>query len=255
MSKNKKQIADFVLSKEQKVGGFGFAKISPPTGEDTYFAVKILNELQVPYKNSKTVSYVKNVEIQKNIHAKQLNHLVYLYKIFDLNEELKRVTESIVEFSENIDSLSELYYLLRLKENLDIRIDSNEKIGNILSSTIRKPPECMSDCEMRIFLMNNLKLHFNRQRYIGWIQKAQNGDGGFGFFPGSTSFLENVYYALKSLKQLHSKPLELDKCEYFVRGCTTNNGGFGRQISAVPKLEYTYYGIRCLKILDGMKKP
>lgn len=71
--------------------------------------------------------------------------------------------------------------------------------------------------------------------------------------PGSTSFLENVYSALDSLRMLRSAPLDIRACEDFVLSCRSKEGAFGRQIMALPSLEHSLIAVRSLKIIDGMR--
>ena len=66
---------------------------------------------------------------------------------------------------------------------------------------------------------------------VDWLQRSQNGDGGFGFFPGTTSFIENCHAGLAALTLLAAVPVDLVNARAFVIACQTGAGGF-RVISA-----------------------
>jgi len=147
-----------------------------------------------------------------------------------------------------------MYYITKTKELLDIDSRLSQRQKDILSSITIEKLKYISDCEKYLSLVNKYKIPFEKQDYIVWIQNAQNPDGCFGFFPKTTSFLENTFHALKALNELRSSPNSIKKCEQFIHSCRTLEGGFGRQTTSVPTLEYSYYAIISLKIIDKMKK-
>jgi len=102
--------------------------------------------------------------------------------------------------------------------------------------------------------MKNIKKDFNRQEHITWLQQTQGIDGGFGFYPQTTTFIENTYHGLYALEQLEAEPLKLQACEKFILLCRTGNSAFGRKIISIPTLEATYYATKSLEIIDRMKK-
>ena len=53
-NEEKKKIISFILQYEQPNGGFSFSKNTPPTREDTYYALRILNKLDTEYNNRNT---------------------------------------------------------------------------------------------------------------------------------------------------------------------------------------------------------
>jgi len=84
---------------------------------------------------------------------------------------------------------------------------------------------------------------------IDWLQRCQTPDGGFGFMPGTTSFIENTHFCLKSLTRLQAKPEDTQKAVAFISRCQTRYGGFGRRGLASPFLDSTYHAIASLSIL------
>lgn len=86
----------------------------------------------------------------------------------------------------------------------------------------------------------------------GWLRACQNGDGGFGFFPGTTSFLENSYYCLSALSLLKACPADPARAEQFVVSCQTGAGGFARSIVGAPFLEFSRQAIRLALCTAGV---
>lgn len=81
---------------------------------------------------------------------------------------------------------------------------------------------------------------------IAWLQACQNGDGGFGFFPGTTSFIENCHACLRALAFLGAKPLDPELAASFLSGCQTAGGGFSRGGRAAPFLDATWHALASL---------
>jgi len=146
--------------------------------------------------------------------------------------------------------LDEAYYLTKINKLMGNKIflDYDAKRYN------NEPPRYVSDILKVVYLFNELKEEFNKVVYVKYLQDCQNSDGGFGFHPGTTSFLENTYYSLKALTILHARPKEIEKCKQFIVSCKINAGGFGRQSITVPTIESTYYAIKSLKLLRMIKR-
>ena len=85
-----------------------------------------------------------------------------------------------------------------------------------------------------------------------WLRGCQNDDGGFGFFPGTTSYMEYSDYALSALHLLGDRPDNPEQASRFIRYCQTGSGGFSRSIRALPFLESSYHAVRALQVLAHM---
>ncbi|KAA0006132.1 MAG: hypothetical protein FE039_00435 [Thermoplasmata archaeon] len=254
--RKKKKLIDFIFSKEKIEGGFSFTRSTPPTIEDTYFALRLLKELGENYVNKKTQEYIKKININEKTGLKQLYRLVYLYDFYSLygNKLVVRNYFSSSVFNYDIDKISDIYYIVMIKELLKMGIELNQKVIGFLTGVTPEKLGYISECAQYVITMNKLRLPFVKERFIQWVRDAQNPDGCFGFTLKTTSFLENTYHALRALKVLGSKPRNMENCERFIYSCLTKSGGFGRQSNTVPTLEYSYYAIVNLKILDEMKK-
>ncbi|MGV1100995.1 prenyltransferase/squalene oxidase repeat-containing protein [Thiovibrio sp. JS02] len=91
-----------------------------------------------------------------------------------------------------------------------------------------------------------------REKLVPWFQNCQTADGGFGFMPGTTSFIENSHFCLRALTRLRAKPLDPGGAAAFIAGCQTRNGGFGRRGRAAPFLDATYHAVAGLSFLGGL---
>jgi prenyltransferase beta subunit len=104
----------------------------------------------------------------------------------------------------------------------------------------------------KVSILLNHGIDFNRQEIIKWVQLCQNGDGGFGFYPGTTSFMENTYCALEILAKLGSSPVQTELCQRYILSCQTKNGGFGRAPASFPFIESTFHAVMGLLLLEKM---
>lgn len=82
-----------------------------------------------------------------------------------------------------------------------------------------------------------------------WLRACQNGDGGFGFMPGTTSFIENCAYCLRALAALDAEPSDPLGAWQFLAACQTGAGGFSRNGRAAPFLDATWHGLTSLALL------
>ena len=108
---------------------------------------------------------------------------------------------------------------------------------------------------MSLFLSERLGLKMvERDKAIDWLRACQNYDGGFGFMPGTTSFIENTFYGLRALNLLGGKPKDMEMALNYVLSCRTKSGGFSRKANAAPFLDATYYAIGSLMELQKCRK-
>jgi hypothetical protein len=247
--KNKKEIIDFVMSHELSDGGFSVSLFAPPSLEDTYYALKSLRELGNNHISETTVRYLKELLKQGKLSSLKLAyHLGVLIKDYRIRVKLDAIEKTLKNLHPN--TVSELYYFFMLNKILfhKAKLDKEKSIW----SKDRTPEKLKYAEEVGryVLLMKELGLSYDKERYIHWLQLLQNSDGGFGMKPGTTSFLEHTYMALRALIALNAKPLLVKKCREFIITSQANDGGFGRQSITVPRLEYTYFAIISFKIID-----
>lgn len=191
------KVISFVLSRETEEGGFSFAKTTPKTLDDTYYALKTFELLNYGYRSQKILEYIESIQVDELTPPKIVYQASYLFRI--------------------------------LQRNLRSTPEVNHKLKSRISCPSISDLRTMDNVLRQLLLMHQLGIPFNRSVYVEWIKNSQNGDGGFGFLPGTSSFLENTYYALRTLSLLSSRPRDLQGCRCFIQRCQASNGGFGRQ--------------------------
>jgi len=248
------KVISFVLSRETEEGGFSFARTTPRTLDDTYYALKTFELLDYDYRSQKTLEYIQSIQVDEFTPTKIAYQASYLFRLLHVDRHAQLKDLIARRLSSSYHSLKDLYFLIFSLRNLC----SIPEVNHGLISRISRPSisdlRTMDNVLRQLLLMRQLDIPFDRNVYMEWIRSSQNGDGGFGFFPGTSSFLENTYYALRALSLLESQPRDLQGCRYFIQRCQASNGGFGRQSIAVPSLESTYHALSSLFRLERMEQ-
>ncbi|MBW1739197.1 MAG: hypothetical protein JRJ69_17120, partial [Deltaproteobacteria bacterium] len=102
----------------------------------------------------------------------------------------------LAEHSKSIANLSEYYYQARIvREYLSEVLSEGE--GNLLK---RPSPKwrTLRELWMLLYIANSSPEHLftTRKKLVTWVQACQNPDGGFGYLPGTTSFIENTHFSM-----------------------------------------------------------
>jgi prenyltransferase beta subunit len=98
------------------------------------------------------------------------------------------------------------------------------------------------------------RLNTDRRSLLTWIRSCQNPDGGFGFLPGTTSYMENVHTCLRVLALLNAAPLDHARARQFILNAWTRSGGFARKSGGAPFLDATWHAVGSLSILEKARK-
>ncbi len=216
----KEELFDFCLLRQKDEGGFGATPYLPPTVEDTYFAVEILSLLKAPFPKKETSLFLR-----KKGRSPLSPRLAYFIKraLFLLGE---KDFKPALRFSSQKD-LEESYYLKLLGQKVPP--------VNVLPETLT-----VKELYFLAFIEPT-----EARKFVSLVLDSQNPDGGFGFYPGSTSYLENSYYAFFFLKRLRLSPRNPKKLRNFIFSCF-RKGGFARSPQGIPFLESTYQALQIL---------
>jgi len=247
-SKEKLLTKRFILSREREEGGFSFAATTPPTLEDTYYAVRSLDMLGTMEICASTSSYISQIEADRLSGLRQTYRLLYLLRRLGISPKAESGIRPL-----NKQRLQDIYYHILTQELLGKKPQLSESEFKFLQTQNGRLGTVSEVCKY-VIIMRKLGIPFDKSRYAEWIRKSQWYDGGFGFYPETTSFLDNVYWALRALHALGSKPSRMEECERFIMQCRAKNGGFGRQSTTIPSVEYTYYAISSLNIIKRMNQ-
>ena len=140
----------------------------------------------------------------------------------------------------------------------------SDEVQKLLSRSVRPPPSFspfqlhqnrnLQSLRKKVSVLLNHGIDFERSEVVSWIQLCQNRDGGFGFYHGTTSFLENTYFAIDILSKLGGSPREIEGCRQYIQTCQTGIGGFGRAPVSFPFIESTFQAVSGLFMLEEMER-
>ena len=94
-----------------------------------------------------------------------------------------------------------------------------------------------------------------KSHWLKWVLACQSPDGGFGFTPGTTAFMDNVLPALEILRQLGRNPINGQGVVDFILACQTQAGGFARKSGGVAFLESSFQAVSSLHLLSQILAP
>jgi len=248
--KTRELLIGFVLSMENPSGGFNYPRCTPASIEETYFGLSILDRLGFDYRNQKTLAYLENIALRKNTSLKHLYQVRSSCEILRVPNVIDKVDRVLSSFDAGkITRLTDLYYYVLLCKDAGREIALQNRWRESLSDLLSKGLKHISTYQKCITISEMAGIDYEKKGIVSWIKKSQNPDGGFGFYPGTTSYLENVWSALDCLRRLSAKPIDPEGCREFVLSCFSRSGGFGRQKQALPTLEYSFMAVESLRIL------
>jgi hypothetical protein len=243
-----RKVIQYLKDREKKEGGFSFAPDLYPDIEDTYHAVRTLQLLKIQVDRNRTANYLKGIDWAQVGFPRGSYMLLYLH--LSLQIELP---PPLVELAKKDWSRFQI---------LDAQYYSDE-IQKLLNQSLKSPvsfshfqfhqPENLQSLRKKVSVLLDHGIEFEKQEIIRWVQLSQNGDGGFGFYPETTSFMENTYCALDILSKLDAHPLRIDLCREYIHNCQTKSGGFGRAPMSFPFIESTFHAVAGWFLLKEME--
>ena len=242
------KILQYLKDREKEGGGVSYVPELYPDIEDTYYAIRTFQMLKVEASRDKTVNYLKTIDWTGVGFPRAIYMLVYLHLFLDidfpppLNDLLKRDWT-------RFQSLNAQYFSDEIQKLLNRPLHPLQS----LSYFQFHPKDNLQTLRRKVSILLNHGIDFNRQEIIKWVQLCQNGDGGFGFYPETTSYMENTYCGLEILSKLNSFPTQLHLCRKYILSCQTKGGGFGRAPISFPFIESTFHAVSGLLLLEEME--
>lgn len=253
----------FIMARRKESGGFGATPRLPASVTDTYHGLKILDLTRQcgaidnggydPIRDKDLHAYLSACLLKLTFGPRTRFQLLWCFRAAGIYVDRRAAADSVAAQLRDSVSLESLYYHAKLLlEVLEIPLPEALEIRNTSSVIIGKW-RTVGEAWMHVYLARYFrkKLPLSGPELITWFQNSQNGDGGFGFFPGTTSFVENCHASLRALVFLGAKPRDPTGVFQFLEGCQTLSGGFGRSISAAPFLDATWHALSAFAILDG----
>ncbi|MFN3568139.1 MAG: prenyltransferase/squalene oxidase repeat-containing protein [Caldimicrobium sp.] len=237
----------FILERfKEESGGFGATPLLPATLEDTYFGTKALffsDPIALNNLSSKILKYLNNFN-------ENLIDPLALYRIIKICKFLgkpppQHIMEMFINIIQNFNKLISNNKRLFAFWYLSIEFNIQDLKNSILHFLSEASFKTLEDLYYLGQIISELWM-----KYENFIIESQNGDGGFGFYPKTTSYLENTYYAVKMLKEIKRlKGKIASKVLEFLKGCENSDGGYSRKPVGISYLETTALALESLNIL------
>lgn len=258
-------ISSFVHARRRETGGFAATPRLPSTIEDTYHAVNIfesLNKLEhygVPSvqdayeaRNDSALSRYLSMPFYMLPDVKTVFQLLKSRRLVGLEIDIDAVRAYMLSQVNSPFSLQRRYYLGRIAN--EILGDGPLSVPVFLRGCRRLRWRTVNEAWMCLFLVRAgcVISPFDEKGLAQWFQDCQNGDGGFGFLPQTTSYIENCHICLRALAILGATPQNMDAALDFIIGCHTGAGGFSRNGMAAPFLDATWHAVASLSLLCWM---
>ncbi|MFZ5799413.1 MAG: prenyltransferase/squalene oxidase repeat-containing protein [Thermodesulfobacteriota bacterium] len=255
-------VIPFVEARRKSSGGFGATPKLPATIEDTYYALNILGlarqygavegNLFTPDSDENLRSYLDGCRRSLSPGARTTFHLFWCCRTVGIPFDPDAVETAALDNIRPAVALEDWYYGARtLAEVLERKPSKLAGEGN-LAVVLGHDWRSVNEAWMHIYLCRECRdtLPRPKQELIAWFRACQNGDGGFGFFPGTTSFVENCHHCLRALSALGAEPTDTKTAHGFLTSAQTARGGFGRCYRAAPFLYATWHAVAGLALLD-----
>jgi prenyltransferase beta subunit len=249
-------LMEFVAKRCKATGGYGATPRLPATIQDTFQAVAIRlilgEEMPTPQTEPALAEYLSRMLAVPWLGIDTTFRLLLTCRVCGVTMDGERVRSHLVACLARDTSLAATYYVRRIaREILGEELDPR----GFMRSLMLPAPCAVGDVARYLFVKKmDGQLVAGAGELIAWLQRTQNGDGGFGFFPGTTSFIENCHAGLAGLSLLGARPIDLESARAFVVSCQTGRGGFARSPKAAPFLDASWHGIASLRLLEGMEE-
>lgn len=249
-------LMEFVHKRRKATGGYGATPRLPATIQDTFQAVAIHlvlgEEPPRPQSEPALADYLARMLAVPWLGIDTTFRLLLTCRICGLALDGELVRAHLAACLARGTSLAATYYVSRIAR--EILGEEPDFLGP--ERPLALPAPCAVEDAARYLLVKNMagQAIAEAAELVGWLQRSQNGDGGFGFFPGTTSFIENCQAALAALSLLGARPTALANARAFIVSCQTGRGGFARSPKAAPFLDASWHGVASLRLLEEMEQ-
>ncbi|HFQ81638.1 MAG TPA: hypothetical protein ENK33_09750 [Desulfobacterales bacterium] len=236
------KLRSFILSRQKDEGGFAAVPSLPATIQDTFQALEQLTLLEryLPAQQPAAINKLGLLQLVKRYRGEEGDSLpprllYYLTQIAAFAGE--EISFSSPQPSAD-ESYENLYFLSQISS---VQLPENRQPGKQTWKLCR---------ELYFGLLLKASVFGDSAILTTWLQACQNGDGGFGFFPATTSYIENSHYCLAALALLGAGPENIKAAREYIVSCQTAAGGFARTGKAAPFLDSSWHALLALKALS-----
>ena len=232
-------VTAFFLLRKKATGGFGASPRLPATIEDTYYALRSMKALvENGFKVPSHVFSGHDVFLLAKLKETDLScrsRFQILWCLWSLDVDVPPMAlMGLKKIKKRGLGLEDAFYLRRMG------LLSHD---NINTSRFERAIKTVRDLRMFLCCVRGAP---RRDRWLEWLSRCQNQDGGLGFMPGTTSFTENCYYGLRTAKLLGEIPFDLEALHSFILSTKSGRGGFGRRNLGVPFPSSTWHAVGTL---------
>ncbi len=266
------KIIDYVLKRRCESGGFCFYKLDEPNGSDCYYALSILNLLDVPFHDKKTAAWLQNTQhgdgsydsiFSAYYSIKSLRllkekpaHDPVLYLQNHLNRyalDVRKLPAEIISIFKRLLYLVDLYRTVEMDrddviENNIIRFilsfENEDRGFGWLQSNLTETSRALAMLAMLDYPVKELET----ERFI---RRCEMPLFGFTDIPHSSlSYVEYIHAGVLASSIISYRPRYHDRCVDFILDCQNTNGGFSRVPHAgIATMENTFLAVHALKLL------
>ncbi len=255
-------VQTFVELRRKETGGFAATPRLPATVEDTFHALRIITAIS-QVTGSPIAEKTRNwpelaaflagyLEREVDLGPRGFFQLLWSMKFCNIQPAPARLEGLILSSILGHKGRENIYFATRAASEAADSQTRSRILANM--EDVRLPSPFSGILKFRMMdLFVDRMLCWNRisaENASSWIRACQNADGGFGFRPGTTSYIENCHYALSCLHILSAGPPDRQACWNFITGSLTKSGGFSRNSNAAPFLDATWHAIKSLLLLE-----
>ncbi|MFN3505342.1 MAG: prenyltransferase/squalene oxidase repeat-containing protein [Caldimicrobium sp.] len=238
----------FILDRfKEESGGFGATPLLPATLEDTYFGTKALffvDTILLKEISPKIFTFVSKFFNENLTDPLSLYRIIRVYEFLEkpFPQDAKKIFTNIIQYFKKLKShFKRLFAFWYLSNELKVKSLKKRILQSLSEGTFRTLED--------LYYLGQIDREIWR-KYENFIRESQNGDGGFGFYPKTTSYLENTYYAVKMLNGIESLKREIaSKVLDFFKACENSDGGYSRKPGGISYLETTALALESLNII------
>lgn len=230
------RLREFVLAREKDGGGFAATPQQPATVQDTFYGLDILAALdgrELLPQTTRIEAHRAFLQARRRGPDMRWRLAWFLARA----RELAGLAPTVVPVARDADSAEEWFCRRRLTA------------AGPAGGAGRYPLRTCRDRYFHLRLCEEGMSAGEREEQAAWFTACQNPDGGFGFFPGTTSYIENSRFCLAGLALLGTAPRRPGAARAFIVMCQRKNGGFARNSRAAPFLDASWHAVRALLAL------
>lgn len=253
-------VLSFLRPRRKEDGGYGATRMLPASAEDTYHALRILaafgrKTAHGAGEDDALRNYLARLKKIEGMGARTTFHMLAACRLAGVPIDTGNALASVRERLARAEELAERYYCARIVREIPgaATIQGPALPGDFSQIPWRDATELW----MVLYLLHGTPAGpaaSRRRDLVHWLQTCQNHDGGFGFLPGTTSFVENCYTCLRALALLDAVPRDSAACRAFLLACQTATGGFARINRATAFLDSTWHAVAALSLLTWQRR-